>query len=162
MDISNALALEGVFGIYTGKDLAELTNPLRMAPAIDGLKPVEMTTLPIDKVLFQGDLVACVIAKNRYIAEDAIELVNVEYESLLPVTNITQAQENNSPFVDEGLQTNLLSHQLLIGLSNPSFLSIVKPIYPWRREVVLLFGMRGVNTSIFMSAHKLLTHIGPN
>ena len=111
MDISNALALEGVFGIYTGKDLAELTNPLRMAPAIDGLKPVEMTTLPIDKVLFQGDLVACVIAKNRYIAEDAIELVNVEYESLLPVTNITQAQENNSPFVDEGLQTNLLSHQ---------------------------------------------------
>lgn len=106
-----ALELSGVFGIYTGKDLVELTNPLRLAPPIDGLKPIEMTTLPIDKVLFQGDLIACVIAKNRYIAEDALDLIEVEFENLEPVTNLLMAQQIDSPLVNESINTNLLSHQ---------------------------------------------------
>ncbi|MCD6043565.1 MAG: xanthine dehydrogenase, partial [Burkholderiales bacterium] len=49
----------GVFAVYAGKDLAQWTTPLRMAPPIEGLHPVEMTTLPIDKVRFHGDPVAC-------------------------------------------------------------------------------------------------------
>ena len=111
IDASQALTIDGVIGVYTGHDLAKLTTSLRIAPPIDGLKPVEMTTLPIDKVLFQGDLVACVIAINRYIAEDAIDLVEVDYTPLSPVTNLAQAQEPNAPLVIESLKTNLLSHQ---------------------------------------------------
>jgi len=111
VNTSSALQINGVIGIYTGKDLAELTTSLRIAPPIDGLKPIEMTTLPIDKVLFQGDLVACVIAKNRYIAEDAIDLVEVEYSALNPVTNIMHAQQQDAPLIIESMGTNLLSHQ---------------------------------------------------
>ena len=66
----------GVVRIVTGRDLAEWTTVLRMAPPIEGLHPVEMTTLPIDKVRFIGDPVVCIVARDRYLAEDAAELVD--------------------------------------------------------------------------------------
>ncbi len=101
----------GVIAIYTGKDLAQWTTPLRMAPPIEGLHPVEMTTLPIDKVRFHGDPVACVIATSRYVAEDAAELVEVDYEPLPAVADLAQALAEGAPKVDESLPSNLISIQ---------------------------------------------------
>ena len=45
-------------------------------------RAVEFPTLPIDKVRFIGDPVVCIVARDRYLAEDAAELVNVEYDAL--------------------------------------------------------------------------------
>ncbi|HEX6295295.1 MAG TPA: xanthine dehydrogenase family protein molybdopterin-binding subunit [Burkholderiales bacterium] len=101
----------GVIAIYTGKDLAQWTTPLRMAPPIEGLHPVEMTALPIDKVRFHGDPVACVVATSRYLAEDAAELVEVDYEPLPAVANLEQALLENAPKVDESLPSNVVSVQ---------------------------------------------------
>jgi carbon-monoxide dehydrogenase large subunit len=106
-----ARASPGVKAVFTGKDLAQWTLPLRMAPPIEGLLPVEMTTLPIDKVRFHGDPVACVIAESRYLAEDAAELVEVDYEPLPAVANLEQALEENAPKVDESLPSNQISIQ---------------------------------------------------
>jgi aerobic carbon-monoxide dehydrogenase large subunit len=106
-----AKACPGVVAIFTGKDLAQWTAPLRMAPPIEGLLPVEMTTLPIDKVRFHGDPVACVIATSRYLAEDAAERVEVDYEPLPAVANLAQALSENSPKVDESLPSNVVSVQ---------------------------------------------------
>jgi carbon-monoxide dehydrogenase large subunit len=103
--------LKGVVAVYTGKDLAQWTTPLRMAPPIEGLHPVEMTTLPIDKVRFHGDPVACVIAESRYVAEDAAELVEVDYEPLPAVADLAQALAEGAPKVDESLPSNLVSVQ---------------------------------------------------
>ena len=102
---------KGVMAVYTGQDLAQWTTPLRMAPPIEGLHPVEMTTLPIDKVRFHGDPVACVIAQTRYLAEDAAELVEVDYEPLPAVANLEQALLESAPKVDESLPSNLVSVQ---------------------------------------------------
>ncbi len=82
-----------------------------MAPPIEGLHPVEMTTLPIDKVRFHGDLVACVVATDRYLAEDAAELVQVDYEPLPVVTTMQAALAPDAPLVDDALPDNLVSHQ---------------------------------------------------
>ena len=101
----------GVVAVYTGKELAQWTTPLRMAPPIQGLLPVEMTTLPIDKVRFHGDPVACVIAESRYLAEDAAERVEVEYEPLPAVADVAQALAEGAPLVDESLPSNLISVQ---------------------------------------------------
>src|SRR5688572_2406551 len=101
----------GVIAIYTGKDLAQWTTPLRMAPPIEGLHPVEMTTLPVDKVRFHGDPVACVIATSRYLAEDAAERVEVDYEPLPAVADLAQALAEGAPKVDESLPSNLVSVQ---------------------------------------------------
>jgi carbon-monoxide dehydrogenase large subunit len=102
---------QGVVAVYTGKDLAQWTTPLRMAPPIEGLLPVEMTTLPVDKVRFHGDPLACVIAESRYLAEDAAERVEVDYEPLPAVADLAQALAEGAPRVDESLASNLVSVQ---------------------------------------------------
>lgn len=106
-----ALALPGVVAVVTGQDLAKWTTSFRMAPPIEGLLPMEMATLPIDKVRFHGDPVACVVAADRYVAEDAAELVKVKYEALPAVTDMFRAMEDGSPLVDDALPTNLVSQQ---------------------------------------------------
>ena len=111
IDVQAALEMPGVVAIFTGKDVAAWTTRHRMAPPIEGLQPVEMDTLPVDKVRFQGDPVACVIARDRYAAEDAAEQVTVTYEVLPAVTTMWQALDPQSPRVDETLLSNLLSHQ---------------------------------------------------
>jgi aerobic carbon-monoxide dehydrogenase large subunit len=111
IDTAAACEIPGVVAVFTGKDLEQWTTRHRMAPPIDGLQAVEMDTLPVAKVRFQGDPVACVIACDRYTAEDAAELVNVDYEVLPAVTSMWQALDPDSPRVDETLVSNLLSHQ---------------------------------------------------
>jgi len=111
IDVAEAKKSAGVVAVYTGKDLAQWTLPLRMAPPIDGLLPVELTTLPIDKVRFHGDPVACVIAQSRYLAEDAAERVAVDYEPLPAVANLAQALAAGAPKVDESLPSNVVSVQ---------------------------------------------------
>jgi carbon-monoxide dehydrogenase large subunit len=106
-----ARRLPGVHAVATGRELAEWTTPLRLAPPIEGLLPVECTTLPIDKVRFVGDPVACIVAVDRYIAEDAAALIEVVYETLPPVPNIERALAPEAPRVDESLPGNLVSHQ---------------------------------------------------
>ena len=114
IDIDAAKQMPGVVSIVTGRELSEWTDKLRMAPPIEGLHPVEMTTLPVDRVRFQGDPVACVVATDRYLAEDAAEQVIVDYETLDAVTNMWQALEPDAPKVDETLESNLILHQTYV------------------------------------------------
>lgn len=111
IDADAARALPGVVAVVTGDDLAQWTQSLRMAPAIEGLHPVTIETLPRTKVRFHGDPVACVVATERTIADDAVESVSVSYEALRPVTGIGAALAPGAPRVDEALADNLVSHQ---------------------------------------------------
>ncbi len=111
IDADAARALPGVVAVVTGRNLAEWTQPLRIAPAIEGLHPVTIETLPEAKVRFHGDLVACVVATERAIADDAVESVRVDYEPLPPVTGIDAALAPDAPRVDDALPDNLVSHQ---------------------------------------------------
>jgi len=106
-----ARELPGVTGVFTGEDLDKWTNRLRLAPPIEGLHPTEIATLPIDKVRFHGDPVAVVVARDRYIAEDAAELVEVEYEVLPAIASLEGAFAPGAALVDETLPSNLVSHQ---------------------------------------------------
>lgn len=111
IDIEAARQAEGVVAIVTGRELAEWTTPLRMAPPIEGLRAVEFSTLPIDKVRFIGDPVVCIVARDRYLAEDAAELVNIDYDELDAVADLSHALAAGAPLVDEALPDNLVSHQ---------------------------------------------------
>ena len=111
IDATAARAMPGVVAIVTGHELAQWTTRHRMAPPIEGLHPVEMDTLPVDRVRFQGDPVACVVATDRYLAEDACEQVDVDYEMLEAVFDMQQALDPASPRVDATLPSNLISHQ---------------------------------------------------
>lgn len=111
IDTRAASTMPGVAGVFVGADLARMTTRHRMAPAIAGLRPMESDTLPIDKVRFHGDLVAVVLATDRYLAEDAAEQVLVDYEPLLAVPDAKTALAEGAPLIDESLGTNLVSHQ---------------------------------------------------
>ena len=111
IDGEAARKAEGVVAVVTGRELAEWTTSLRMAPPIEGLQPTEFTTLPIEKVRFIGDPVACIVATDRYLAEDAAELLDVTYEALEPVTDLASALAKDAPLVDDSLASNLVAHQ---------------------------------------------------
>lgn len=77
-----ALALDGVVAVLTAEDLAPLN--LHWMPTLAGDKQM---VLADGKVLFQGQEVAFVVARDRYVAADAVELVEVEYEELPVLTD---------------------------------------------------------------------------
>jgi aerobic carbon-monoxide dehydrogenase large subunit len=108
---ARARAMPGVVAIVTAAELTQWTTTLRMAPPIEGLQPTEITTLPIDKVRFQGDPVVCIVATDRYLAEDAAETVEIDYEVLPPVLSYAEAVRAGAPLVDDSLDSNLVSHQ---------------------------------------------------
>src|SRR5262249_45370960 len=83
----------------------------RIAPPIEGLRAVGFSTLPIDKVRFVGDPVLCIVATDRYLAEDAADLVTIEYDVLDAVADLGQALAPGAAIVDDELSDNLISHQ---------------------------------------------------
>lgn len=113
-----ALAQPGVLAVLTGHELAEWVSPLQVAPRIDGLHPMSMPPLATDKVLFHGDPVAIVVATDRYLAEDAAELVEVGYEPLPPVLDMRESLAGTAPLVDESLPSNVLCDQSFVN-GNP-------------------------------------------
>lgn len=111
IDSAAAASLPGVVMVATGADLAQLATPLRMAPPIEGLLPATTAPMPVDKVRFVGDLVAVVIAVSRRVADNAAELVAVDYDPLPAVVSFAAATAEGAPLVDEALGTNVISHQ---------------------------------------------------
>ncbi len=87
IDASAALALPGVVAVITGKDLQAAGN-LHWMPTL--MSDTQMV-LPIDKVVYYAQEVCAVIATDRYIAADAVELVQVDYEPLDPVVDPFEA-----------------------------------------------------------------------
>ena len=106
VNVTKARQSSGVVAVLTGEDLARATAPLRIAPPIEGLWPMEMSALPTDKVRFVGDPVACVIGEDRYQVADACELVEVEYERLAAVVDPERARDAGLPRVDAAIPAN--------------------------------------------------------
>src|SRR5579863_1115669 len=86
IDSSAAMAIPGVIAVVTGELLAQ--HKLAWMPTLSGDTQAVLAT---DKVRFQGQEVACVIAETKYIAEDAAALVTVDYEPLQAITSPQQA-----------------------------------------------------------------------
>ena len=87
IDASEALAMDGVVAVITGEDLKAAGN-LHWMPTL--MSDTQMV-LPIDKVVYAAQEVCVVIATDRYVAADAIELVMVDYEPLDPVVDPFEA-----------------------------------------------------------------------
>ena len=91
IDATAALALPGVHAVFTAADLNPDVREAWHAIAGKDVPDTPRPPLAEGEVKFVGDPVALVVAENRYIAEDAIELVDVDYEPLAAVADFTQA-----------------------------------------------------------------------
>jgi carbon-monoxide dehydrogenase large subunit len=94
IDSSAARALPGVVAVITGQDLA--AHKLAWMPTLSGDTQAVLAT---DKVRFQGQEVAAVIAESAYIAADALELIEVEYDELPAVVDPMQALAASAPLI---------------------------------------------------------------
>jgi aerobic carbon-monoxide dehydrogenase large subunit len=164
IDAAAAMAAAGVVAVVTGRDLAEWTTPMRVAAPIEGLHPVEATTLPIDKVRFIGDPVACIVAYDRYLAEDAAELIEIVYDVLEPVSDMTRALARDAPLVDERLPSNLVSHQsFLAGAPARGFAEaqvIVEAVFHQHRQTHAPIETRGCCALWDEGRRHLTMHVG--
>lgn len=103
IDTSRAEALAGVRAVVTGEDARRWTAPLATIPDGWGVH-----CLAVGKVRFVGEPVAAVAATSRYLAEDAIELIDVEFEPLAPVVDAFEATMASAPLILEEKGTNVV------------------------------------------------------
>ncbi len=116
VDVSAARARPGVVAAYTAKDMGDFWQPgPLLVPAPHSIERVVFharTQIPMvkDKARHIGDPVAVVIAESRYIAEDALEDIIVDYEPLEPVVDMERALEPGAPLVHEDTESNMAAH----------------------------------------------------
>lgn len=99
VDTSAALAAPGVHAVVTGADIAGTIKPITGEARYPNFNSPDWPILVADVVRYQGESVAVVVADSRYLAEDAAELVEVEYEPLPAVVDGLEALEPGSPLV---------------------------------------------------------------
>ena len=107
VDVAAARALPGVVAVYTGSDLKGKLGLVPCAAGMEGLKVPDHPCLAIDKVCYVGEPVAAVVARDRYIARDAADLIEVDYEPLPAVTDPEKALAKGSPLLHEKLGDNV-------------------------------------------------------
>src|SRR3954453_2643661 len=105
IDTSAALEHPGVVAVITGKDLEGLN--LAWVPTMSADTQAVLAT---DKVRFQGQEVAFVIAGDRYTARDALELIEVEYEELPVVVNARTANDEGVPVIRDDKEGQASNH----------------------------------------------------
>jgi aerobic carbon-monoxide dehydrogenase large subunit len=107
IDTSAAVKLPGVVAVYTGKDISQKIGAVPCGAAIPEMKVPDHRVLATSKVYWVGHPVAVVIAENKYIARDAADLINVDYEELSPVLDEEKAADPKSPVIHEQFGSNI-------------------------------------------------------
>jgi carbon-monoxide dehydrogenase large subunit len=115
IDVSQALQRAGVIAIYTANDLGDYWKPgplLVSPPPVEGIIFNEKTQVPLakDKVKFAGEPLVMVLAESRYIAEDALADIQVDYEPLASVVDLELALDPGSILVHEKIGSNVAAN----------------------------------------------------
>ena len=114
IDPSEALKNPNVITVITPDDVKQSTRPFRPGRYAAGLKrPIDEYAGAVDKVRYVGEPVGAVAARDRGTAEDALELISVEYEPLRSVVDVREAIKPSSAVLFDELGTNLAWHGAL-------------------------------------------------
>src|SRR4249919_1927670 len=105
VDTTRAAAAPGVVAVVTGELMAQ--HNLAWMPTLSGDTQAVLAT---DKVRFQGQEVAAVVAESAYIARDALELIDVDYEILPAITSPQQALADGAPVIRDDKEGQTDNH----------------------------------------------------
>ena len=110
--------MPGVYSVLTGDDISAITDPLVSAIRA----PVTYYPIAVEKVRYVGEPVALVIADDRYLAEDAAEVINVTYDELPAVVDPLEAIQPMAPPLHEKVGSNVLhDRQFVYGDPDKAF-----------------------------------------
>src|SRR5918996_3455285 len=117
IDTAAASSLTGVVSVITAAELAGAVRnvPTRENTDADELRPPEHPVLARDKVCYVGQPVAIIVAEDPYLAHDALELVQVDYQPLPSVNDPLAATAADAPIVHPDLGTNMALHTINSG-----------------------------------------------
>lgn len=108
IDATEAKAMPGVIAVVTGAELAKVITPwVGVLSHMKGLKSAPQHAIAVDRACWQGEAVAAIVASSRALAEDAAERVSVDYEELVPVTDMRTALDPDTPVIHADLGDNL-------------------------------------------------------
>ncbi len=107
IDAARALALDGVAAVIAGADIAKLSDPFLVAVK----ERIPQWSLAVERVRYSGEPVAVIVARNRYIAEDAAPLVDVEYDVLPAMVDPASAMAADAVPLHEGVASNVIGQR---------------------------------------------------
>ncbi len=122
VDTSKARTMRGVVAVVTGQDIMEEMLPLPL-PIVLPSFPARYPTfwpLAVGKVKFHGEPIAAVVATDEYVAEDAAELIQAEYDPLPAVVDAEAALQPDAPRVHEDWPDNEMFAGILTGGEAPA------------------------------------------
>ncbi|MGH8736862.1 MAG: xanthine dehydrogenase family protein molybdopterin-binding subunit [Burkholderiales bacterium] len=108
IDAARARCAEGVVDVLTGHDFIDIVAPMVADSAQPGYQPVGRCVVAVDRVRFVGELVAVVVASDPYLAEDAVEMVEVDYDPLPEVADVDAALAAGAVRLHDGTNGNSL------------------------------------------------------
>ncbi len=109
VDITEAVKAEGVRHIMVGPDVLKVTTPLTLLRPIKEVAPLAYYALATDVALFEGQPVVSVAATSRHAAEDALELIDIDYDPLPSQVTVEQASADGAPPLHDGQTGNVLA-----------------------------------------------------
>ncbi|GAA3471708.1 xanthine dehydrogenase family protein molybdopterin-binding subunit [Nonomuraea roseola] len=102
VDVSAARDMPGVVAVFSGQDVADEQGSLPCAwPVTEDIVIPDHPPMAVREVRYPGEAVACVVATDRYLAADALDAIDVDYEPLPPVLDMAEALTEASPKVHE-------------------------------------------------------------
>lgn len=108
IDTAAAQAAPGVVAVFTANDIADDFKPVIPFSRMANYYATPIMPLASGKVRYVGEAVAAVVATSRYLAEDALELIEIEYAPLKAVSRGEQAIGEDAPLLHEEAGTNVL------------------------------------------------------
>ncbi len=126
IDTTSACAGEGVAAVLTGADIAAITSPL-----LAGVRAkIDARPIATDRVRYVGEPVAVAIASDRYRAEDALDLIEIEYRPRPVAVDPIAALTAEAPVLHEGVGSNLVSDRsFTYGDPDAAFAAAPQPHY---------------------------------
>ncbi len=119
IDISAAIELEGVEDVLVGADVVKRSDPISVLRPVPDAPSLDFYAMATDVAVYEGHPVVSVAAVSRHVAEDALGLIDIDYEPLPHVFDVESAMDPRSPVLHPHvLPSNLLARNLT-GAGNP-------------------------------------------
>ena len=114
IETAAAREAEGVIAVVTGRELAGVMTPwVGVLTHLKGIKSAPQYPIAIERACWQGEAVCAVVARSRALAEDAAELLEIEYEELPVVVDMETALDSRTPVIHPELGDNLTFERTL-------------------------------------------------
>ncbi len=162
IDLDAARAMPGVVAVFTAADLAASVRPMQAPSRMKDYRMTTMTVLADRKVRHVGEPVVAVVAIDRYLAEDAVRAIDVQYEDLPAAVDPEAALAADAPLLHEQLGTNvILAREFTRGEVDTTFAAapvVVGGRFRFRRKTALPIETRACLAEIDRRTRTLTLH----